>query len=438
MGANFWRWLAVGAAACLIFGCGDTGGQGPQGGGEVCDDGVDNDDDMAVDCRDDDCDGAAACSFTELASGRSHACGVLESGNVVCWGHNGEGQIGNGESASAPVEPVVVEGLDDMTDVAVGVRHSCALGSGGTVHCWGNNERGQLGDDSFVSSPFPVEVSGVTSATELSAGGLHTCAVTNSESSSRVHCWGSNRRWQVGAELGDRARVPAEVASKGPHVVGATDVASGIEHNCAMMPVGTQGGNSVICWGDNLGGQHGIGDEELVQSIPRGLVRQKSNGTEIRDFVAGSLAAGQKSTCAIRQGGSVWCWGDGTEGHFGDQELVDTHYAAVEYPGLGDAKRLWHALFHVCAERDSGRIACWGDNGQLAFDDESKLHYDPVLLHDVVEPNDVAPGDRFTCWADSKGRAYCQGASDSGQLGTPSITQATSEPQRVYPQWSAQ
>jgi alpha-tubulin suppressor-like RCC1 family protein len=166
-------------------------------------------------------------------------------------------------------------------------------------------------------------------------------------------------------------------------------------------------------------------------------VRQKSNDTEIRDFVAGSLAAGQNSTCAIRQGGSVWCWGDGTQGHFGSQDLTDIQYAAVEFPGLGDAQRLWHALFHVCAERASGRIACWGENSQFAYDGGASFNFNPVLLHDVVEPNDVAPGDQFTCWADGDGRAFCQGASNSGQLGTPSITQATAEPQRVYPEWSA-
>jgi hypothetical protein len=41
----------------------------------------------------------------------------------------------------------------------------------------------------------------------------------------------------------------------------------------------------------------------------------------------------------------------------------------------------------------------------------------------------------FTCWADSEGRAFCQGASGGGQLGNLSITEPTTVPQRVYPQW---
>jgi alpha-tubulin suppressor-like RCC1 family protein len=452
--------MAFGVAFCLLLGSGCGNGDGTPGGGsdaggdvtepdaqgdvendvdmssEVCDDGVDNDDDMDVDCRDEDCDGAAACSFTQLAASRSHACGVLESGHVVCWGFNAEGQVGNGETASQPVAPTVVEGLDSIVDVAVGLDHTCALSADGSVYCWGSNEEGQLGDDSFVSSPFPVGVVGLTNAAALSAGGLHTCAVTSDESS-RVLCWGLNDRYQIGVTGGEQIRVPTEVQKSGTAIRGYTDVASGIQHNCAMSPLGGGSGHTIICWGDGQMGQQGNGRTNIQRSAPIESVRQKSNDNEIRDFVAGSLAAGQNSTCAIRQGGSVWCWGDGSAGHFGSEALAESQYAAVEYQGLGDAQRIWHELFHVCAERASGRVACWGENGQFAFDDEAKVHLNPVLLHDLVEPNDVAPGDQFTCWADSEGRTFCQGASNSGQLGKPSLTQATAEPQRVYPEWSA-
>jgi alpha-tubulin suppressor-like RCC1 family protein len=453
---------------CLLFagGCSDDGGQpgggedvGMDAGGdvaeldsggdvggdvendvdpssEVCDDGIDNDDDMDVDCRDEDCDGAAVCSFTQLDAGWVHACGVLESGHVVCWGSNAGGRIGNGESASEPVAPTVVEGLDGMVDVAVSLVHSCALSSDGTVHCWGNNEDGQLGDNSLVNSPFPVQVAELTDATAISAGTYHTCAITGEETGRRAYCWGGNFNNQAGVAVGEETKVPVRVtASSGTPLAGYTAISSGAVHTCAMKPSGGQGGHTVVCWGSNFGGQLGNGDMQSEHSVPMGSVRQKSDMAEIKDFVSGSLAAGENSTCAIRMDGSVWCWGDGSRGHFGSEALAEVQYAAVKYPGVGDARRLWHGLYHVCAERASGRVVCWGDNDGLAFHDVLKVHYNPVLLHDLAEPNDVAPGGRLTCWADGDGGAYCQGASDSGQLGTPSITQATSEPQRVYPEW---
>jgi alpha-tubulin suppressor-like RCC1 family protein len=447
--------MAVGAALCLLSGsaCGNgdgTPGDGQDAGGdvvqgdvasdvdmssEVCDDGIDNDRNNDVDCRDEGCDGASVCSFAQLEAGRSHACGVLESGNVVCWGFNGEGQVGNGESASESVGPTVVEGLEDMVDVTVGLRHSCALSAGGSIYCWGDNNEGQLGDDSFVSSPFPVQVARMTEATAVSAGGFHNCAIGDGETGNGIYCWGLNDRIQVGATVGEETRVPARVASIGLPLLGQLDIDTGLRHSCALGTKSDRSGQVVYCWGDNRSGQLGINESRVDRSAPRRGVRQKSDLSEITDFVEGSLAAGQNSTCAIRQGGSVYCWGDGTQGHFGSEELAEIQYAAVEFPGLRDAQRVWHTLFHVCAERASGRIACWGENGQFAFDDESTVHFNPVLLHDVVDPNDVAPGERFTCWADSDGRAFCQGASESGQLGDPSITESTAEPQRVFPNW---
>jgi alpha-tubulin suppressor-like RCC1 family protein len=324
-----------------------------------------------------------------------------------------------------------------MVDVDVGMRHSCALGADGTVHCWGKNREGQLGDDSFVDSPFPVQVAELTDATAIAAGGLHTCAITGRQSESRVYCWGLNDRNQVGVSIGDETRVPVQVAANGLPLIGYTDIGIGIGHTCAMGPSRDPGIQTVMCWGSNRSGQLGIGSSEVKITVPQRIVRQTSDNNAIWDFVAGSLAVGTSSTCASRDGGSVWCWGSGRPGHFGSEELSDFQYSAVEHPGLSDARRLWHGSHHVCAERASGRVVCWGNNGRLAFDDESTVHYNPVVLHDVVEPNDVAPGSDFTCWADGDGRAFCQGASEYGQLGDPSLIEVTAEPQRVYPEWSA-
>jgi alpha-tubulin suppressor-like RCC1 family protein len=190
-----------------------------------------------------------------------------------------------------------------------------------------------------------------------------------------------------------------------------------------------------VCWGDNQNGQHGINNEGLERSVPMRYVRLKSNNSAVSEVVADSLVAGQNSTCAIRAGGSVWCWGDGSQGHFGSEALAEVQYGAVEFDGLGDAERLWHELFHVCAERTSGRVVCWGDNSGFSFTNESGVYFNPVLLHDLVEPTALGLGDLFTCWSDSEGRAYCQGTASSGQLGSPTITEATSVPQRIVPIW---
>ena len=83
--------------------------------------------------------------------------------------------------------------------------HTCAVTTGNTVYCWGNNEYGRLGNDSTTQSEVPVPVADsadggfVNGQVEsVSAGGAHTCAVTTGNT---VYCWGDNRYGQLGNGL---------------------------------------------------------------------------------------------------------------------------------------------------------------------------------------------------------------------------------------------
>jgi alpha-tubulin suppressor-like RCC1 family protein len=42
--------------------------------------------------------------------------------------------------------------------IAAGNDHSCAQLTDGTFACWGNNQKGQLGDGTTTSSSTPVAV----------------------------------------------------------------------------------------------------------------------------------------------------------------------------------------------------------------------------------------------------------------------------------------
>ena len=65
----------------------------------------------------------------------------------------------------------------EVTEIALGVSHSCALLTSGAIKCWGYNGWGELGDGTTTQRTTPVDVSGITTATSLALGGGHTCAV---------------------------------------------------------------------------------------------------------------------------------------------------------------------------------------------------------------------------------------------------------------------
>src|SRR5690606_15808019 len=127
---------------------------------------------------------------------RAFTCALRDSERVTCWGRNTRGQTGTdtvGTITDAPGADVA--GLAGAAQVTAGADFACARLNGGTVQCWGDNERGQLGDGT-VSNRFEARpVTGLSDVIWVDAGEAHACAVISDGS---VWCWGSNQYGQLG------------------------------------------------------------------------------------------------------------------------------------------------------------------------------------------------------------------------------------------------
>ena len=149
---------------------------------------------------------------TALAAGRAHTCALLRSGRVSCWGMNELGQVGRpGEVTRERVEPnpAEVEGVDGATAISAGYYHTCAVLKGGTIKCWGSNFYGELGrPPSKMGQPKAEPVEGITSATQLACGEQHTCML---QGDGRIACWGRNHRGQLGNGTTTDSIRPVEV-----------------------------------------------------------------------------------------------------------------------------------------------------------------------------------------------------------------------------------
>ncbi len=192
------------------------------------------------------------------AAGEQHTCVLTAAGGVKCWGKNQDGQLGDG-SALDKSKPVDVAGLSTgVTAVVAGANHTCALmTSGGGVRCWGNNQDGQLGDGTTVSRNTPIEVAGLGAGiTALAAGSQHTCALIDNGT---VRCWGQNQRGQLGDGTTTDRVAPVSVADL---TSGVTILVAGGQHSCALLLNGT-----MKCWGNNGSGQLGSGSV-LLKTTP--------------------------------------------------------------------------------------------------------------------------------------------------------------------------
>ncbi len=367
----------------------------------------------------------------QLSAGGGHTCALTTDGEVVCWGTNRSGQLGDG-TTEVRTMPVVVQAVDgggplgDAEEVSAGGNHACARLGSSRIVCWGNNERGQLGDWSTTDRPLPVAVPvQLTAVRQGEAGGAHTCALLTD---GRVGCWGSNSTGQLGTGTTDGVGTLVMVTAPGGEadLGDIREITAGQTHTCALSS-----GGGVTCWGSNFSGQ--LGDGTTDDRAEPATVEAVGGGGElsaVRQVVAGAF-----HTCALSTTGRVSCWGANGSGQLGDGTTTNRTAPAAVLDAAGDeltnVTHLSAGSFHTCAVLGTGRIACWGNNffGQLG-DGTTSDRTAPVTVIDgdgdgqLAGGRQAAAGSFHTCVLTNQNRVHCWGANFSGQLGDGSATDA--------------
>jgi len=264
-------------------------------------------------------------AVASLAAGRSHTCAVLEDGRVACWGANNSGQLGLGhtnyigddETVDAATGIVPLPGL--VAEVTAGFEHTCARLESGDVICWGRQTEGQLGtgepnaigDDETVDTIGPIDLGG--SAIDIDAFNNHTCAVLEGGG---VRCWGNNGSGQLGNgdetydSVGDR-KTPAEagvVMLDEP----AVQVETGTSHSCAVLVNG-----NVRCWGSDYA--NGVTDDSYAYYNSVVPVPPARIGVPVQ-----RLWAGYDYNCAVLDTAGVRCWGSNNGGVLGNPAVTSS------------------------------------------------------------------------------------------------------------------
>jgi alpha-tubulin suppressor-like RCC1 family protein len=343
-------------------------------------------------------------NVTAISADYFTTCALLGDGTVACWGSNGLGQLGNGNTpavgAYVGVTPAaLVSSLHGATAIAVGSANACALLSDTTVTCWGAGAYPADGYNTFdASSPLPVPVPGLTGVKAISTGTGQTCALMQD---STVQCWGANNLGESGQPQSVTVAAPTPV----PGLTGVVSIAAGEQDTCAVRSDGT-----VLCWGDaerGALGAHCPGTTPVCMPSPTPVDVGVSNAT--------AVAVGYLFGCALLADGTVTCWGSDLSNLFGPN--TESSVLPTPVAGLHDVTSILASGLYVCALVKGGQVECWGSLPNGMHQPASTPSYTPESPAGLGPARAVATGNIHTCALMQDGTVQCWGANGAGELG---------------------
>ena len=103
---------------------------------------------------------SALSDWRAVSAGTGHTCARRANDHLFCWGWDGSGELGDGAPNNNESIPVEVFGSrSDWATIEIGGEHSCARRRFGRIFCWGHDDQGQLGDGNpLADHPSPVAV----------------------------------------------------------------------------------------------------------------------------------------------------------------------------------------------------------------------------------------------------------------------------------------
>eukprot|EP00004_Rigifila_ramosa_P022147 TRINITY_DN59_c0_g2_i1.p1 TRINITY_DN59_c0_g2~~TRINITY_DN59_c0_g2_i1.p1 ORF type:complete len:1753 (-),score=370.51 TRINITY_DN59_c0_g2_i1:9-5267(-) len=297
---------------------------------------------------------AVGVSFTQLALGYSHSCILTTARRVRCWGYNVLGGLGYNHTRTIGDEagempPADIATNSTVSQISLGTGHTCALLDTGNVQCFGSNGNGQLGVGSTTDAWLPGQFANLTGYVvgSIYSRGGHNIALTPT---GVIFGWGNNLYGQLGVgtsvNIGDNPGEMPPVAVSLPAAV--LLVESGSSHTCVLLANG-----EFRCFGGGSSGQLGYGTTTnlLVPGAPISMP-QSIAALPMQDF----------SSCVLFISGSATCWGSNSYGQLGmgTNTNVLTPPSSLIPLGTSPVHTIAGGASQACALLIDGSVKCWG------------------------------------------------------------------------------
>jgi alpha-tubulin suppressor-like RCC1 family protein len=346
----------------------------------------------------------AAKDWAQVSRGYAHICGLKADGRLFCWGNDNYGQLGEN---SPPISLVPVQektGAADWAQINAGGKSLGALKRDGRLFNWTGVIVSHFESSAPLDELLVQESTEATDWIEVSTNGVlsdgsHTCGL---KADGRIFCWGVNDKGQLGNNSTEDSKEPVQESTA------ATDwirVTSGTLHTCGVKTDGR-----LFCWGDNQYGQLGTGSQ-VASKVPI------QESTAAADWA--KVSSGGFSTCAIKRDGRLFCWGN--DENNGPPRIFAASLDPIpENKSATDWAEVSVGLGNSCAIKTDGRLFCWGDNTGGIIDDNTVFTYYALPVQERTAASDWArvSADYFICAVKTDGRLFCWGINNQyGQFG---------------------
>jgi hypothetical protein len=301
--------------------------------------------------------------FQTISAGSNHTCGLTTDGRAWCWGENNRGQLGDGTRNGRRTPGLVANEnywiagsgawsrLISFAILDAGYDRTCGLTTAGAAYCWGAD--GPRGD--YSTTPVAFREGLVFQA--ISVGDGFTCGLT---ADGEAHCWGG-----------------------GPF--GSESVFDGVW-------------GAINARGSNICGLRAAGGGALCGRFYDSGIDAVEGG-----HVFKTISVGYNLSCGLLRDGIAVCWSYGTAPFWSSDRLGHT----LESISAG--------LSHACGLTAHGAGYCWGANehGQTG---NGGRRWDLGIQGGIVFKT-ISAGAYHTCGITTSGAAFCWGRNSHGQLG---------------------
>jgi alpha-tubulin suppressor-like RCC1 family protein len=346
-------------------------------------------------------------AITDISSGGGGTCVLRQSGSVLCWGEGGRGELGDGTVTAISHSPARTHDLLDVVQVETDdsgdfYHRTCARRHDGQVLCWGMGQWTADVVGELKLAPIRMHLNAV----DVAVGDGHICVVN---AANRLRCWGRNFRGQ----LGDGTTTDRFSFDFVPGMNDVIALDAGSAHTCTTLASG-----QTYCFGFNGNGQSGA---------PLGPPYEALSPLAIPGVTAVDVSVGESHSCALARDGSIRCWG---EGYLNGRTSRDPTAAAL--PGTDFLATLGGAAT-ACGVTTEGQARCWGENanGQFGNGTASGSTATPTLVGTLSAIGRMSTG-WTACATEGPARdLYCWGYNNDGQIGDGTATPPVSTPRRV-------